>query len=359
MKKVVYKILLILNVVSAAALLMSYLAAIVSPAQFALPAYFGLGYPYLLLLNILIVIVWAMLLRFEALISVAAIAIGITHFSNSIKFTKTKNDTEGTFKIVSYNARLFSYFKNNKAVNVETEIFSFLNKQKADIVCIQEFFISGDIAEKEKAMAAALGGKYFAYLKTIRRTGTRAYGTAVFTKFPIVGKGEISYPESTSFTTYTDILIDKDTVRLYNNHLQSFRLKSSEKSFLENIITENNDMTGVKNLWSSLKTGFVKRSLQSQILKEHINASKYPVIVAGDFNDTPVSYTYHKIRKGLNDAFVNSGYGAGFTYQGNYPSNRIDYILYDKSIVNSGFEVLRIGYSDHYPIAAWFKRKVN
>jgi len=110
-------------------------------------------------------------------------------------------------------------------------------------------------------------------------------------------------------------------------------------------------------LSKSLKKGFVKRALQAQVVKGNINRSKYPVIVLGDFNDTPVSYSYRKIRKGLNDSFVNSGYGAGFTYRGNYPPNRIDYILYDDSLVNSFFEIKKVKYSDHYPIVAYFRKK--
>jgi endonuclease/exonuclease/phosphatase family metal-dependent hydrolase len=91
------------------------------------------------------------------------------------------------------------------------------------------------------------------------------------------------------------------------------------------------------------------------VVKGQINHSPYPVIVAGDFNDTPVSYSYRKIRKGLNDAFVNSGYGAGFTYKGNYPANRIDYILYDNALKCKYFDIIRVRFSDHYPIAAYFK----
>jgi endonuclease/exonuclease/phosphatase (EEP) superfamily protein YafD len=115
-------------------------------------------------------------------------------------------------------------------------------------------------------------------------------------------------------------------------------------------------MNEVKKIWFGLKRGFVKRSLQAQALKEHIDKSRYPIIVTGDFNDTPLSYTYHKIRKGLNDAFVNSGHGTGFTYKGNYPTNRIDYILYDKKVTNSNFEILKADFSDHYPIMALFKK---
>ena len=85
-------ILLAVNVFFAFTLLISYLAVHISPGDFALPAFFGLAYPYLLLINIIIVIIWAVLLRFEALISVIVIAIGFNHFSNYIKFRKPSGD---------------------------------------------------------------------------------------------------------------------------------------------------------------------------------------------------------------------------------------------------------------------------
>jgi len=133
-----------------------------------------------------------------------------------------------------------------------------------------------------------------------------------------------------------------------------------ERSFIEEMTASDDKETmgEVKSIFASLKKGFIRRALQAQVVKDNIDRSPFPVIVAGDFNDTPVSYAYRKIRKGLNDSFVNSGYGAGFTYRGNYPPNRIDYILYDKALNNSYFEILRIKYSDHYPIIAYFKKKV-
>jgi len=335
---------------------LSYLATIVSPAIIVLPAYFGLAYPYLLLLNILIVIVWAMFLKFEAFISVVVIVIGINHFSNFINFSKSKGDISDSFKVLSYNVHLFNLFESRNVKNSEKEIINFLKEQDADIICLQEFFIEGNVAAKERSMRASLGGKYSSYLKTIRHRGNIASGIMILTKYPIVGRGEIVHPESASLTIYADILMNQDTLRIYNNHLQSFSLGKLERTLLEDFIREEEKMNKVKELWVSLKKGFVKRSLQVQALKEHINSSKYPVIVAGDFNDTPVSYAYRNIRKGLNDSFVNSGHGAGFTYRGNYPPNRIDYILYDKTITNSHFETIRVKYSDHYPIIAWFKK---
>jgi endonuclease/exonuclease/phosphatase family metal-dependent hydrolase len=359
LRKVLYKILLVVNAFFAFTLLMSYLAVLISPGDFAPPAFFGLAYPYLLLINIILIIIWAVLLRFEAFISVIVIAIGFTHFSNYIKLIKPPRDKTNTFKVLSYNVRLFNYFENKNNTTSEKKVLEFLKAQKPDILCLQEFLVLGNPAQEEAAVKMALGKKYYSHLKVIGSGKNRYYGIATFTKYPIIRKGEIIHPGSSSLSIYTDVLIQNDTFRIYNNHLQSFRLKRMERSFIEEMIASENKetMTEVKSLSVSLKKGFVRRALQAQVVKNHINSSPFPVIVAGDFNDTPVSYAYRKIRKGLNDSFVNSGYGAGFTYKGNYPANRIDYILYDNALINSYFEIKKVKYSDHYPIIAYFRKK--
>lgn len=360
MKKLLYKILLSVNIIFAVSLSISYLAVIINPENFALPAFFGLAYPYLLLINIILVVIWAMLLRFEALISVLIIAIGFTHFFNYIQVFKPARDKTNTFKVLSYNVRMFNYFENKRGLTSEKKVLDFLKSQKPDIFCLQEFFISGNPSEAEAEVNTVLGGKYFSHFKILGTGKNRYYGIATFSKYPIIKKGEIIHPGSSSLSIYTDILIQNDTFRIYNNHLQSFRLMRMERSFLEEITAADDKKTlgEVKDISVSLKKGFVRRALQSQVVKNHINKSPYPVIVAGDFNDTPVSYVYRKLRKGLNDSFVTSGYGAGFTYKGNYPPNRIDYILYDNALINSYFEIIKLKYSDHYPIIAYFRKKV-
>jgi endonuclease/exonuclease/phosphatase family metal-dependent hydrolase len=359
LRKILYKILFVVNAIFAFSLLLSYLAVSISPVDFALPAFFGLAYPYLLLINIIFVIIWAMLLRFEALISVVVIALGFHHFSNYIKLTKPSGDKTNTFKVLSYNVRLFNYFENNHGITSEKKVIDFIKAKNPDIICLQEFFISGYPAVEEALMISALGGKYYSHMKLIGSGKNRFYGIVTFSKFPIIMKGEIPYPGSSSLSIYTDVLIQNDTFRIYNNHLQSFRLHRMERSFIEELTASDDKetMKEVRSLSVSLKKGFVKRAIQAQVVKENINRSPFPVIVLGDFNDTPVSYTYTKIRKGLNDSFVNSGYGAGFTYIGNYPRNRIDYILYNDALINSYFEIIKVKYSDHYPIIAYFKKK--
>jgi endonuclease/exonuclease/phosphatase family metal-dependent hydrolase len=359
MRKILYRIALGINALFAISLLVSYLAVHVSPGDFALPAFFGLAYPYILLANILIVIAWLVALRFEALISAVVIAIGFSHFSNYIKLTNPSGGKSNTYKVLSYNVRLFNYYETRNGVYSSKRIFDFLRSQNADIICLQEFFILGNPDIEKEAMLKSLGGKYNAHFKLFKVSSNKYYGIVTFSRFPIINKGEIIHNNSSSLSIYSDVIIQQDTIRIFNNHLQSFMLKRMSKSFVDELSSSENRvmMDEVRSLSISLKRGFVSRSLQAQLVKSQINHSPYPMIVVGDFNDTPVSYAYRKIRKGLEDSFVTSGYGAGFTYKGNYPPNRIDYILYDKRLVNSYFEIKKIRYSDHYPIVAYFRKK--
>jgi endonuclease/exonuclease/phosphatase family metal-dependent hydrolase len=349
---------LAVNILFASALLISYLAVHINPEDFALPAFFGLAYPYLLLVNIVFAVIWAVNLKFEALVSVIVIAIGFTNLSNYIKLRKPKIDKEGTFKVMSYNIRLFNYFENQNTTNTEKKVLSFIKAQHPDLLCFQELFISGNASVKDEEFKKAFGGKYYSHIKLIGSGKNKYYGIATYSTFPIVSKGEIVHPSSSSLSIYTDILVQKDTFRVFNIHLQSFRLKRMERSFVEQLIDPEDKQTinEIKSLSVSLKNGFVRRALQSQVVKDYINRSPFPVIVIGDFNDTPVSYSYRKIRKGLNDSFVQSGYGAGFTYRGYYPPNRIDYILYDNNLVSTNFEIIKVKYSDHYPVIAYLKK---
>jgi endonuclease/exonuclease/phosphatase family metal-dependent hydrolase len=358
LRKILYKVFLAVNILFAASLLISYLAVHINPQKFTLPAFFGLAYPYLLLINIIIAITWAVKLKFEAFISVVVIAIGFTHLSNYIRLRKPGNNKEGTFKIMSYNIRLFNYFETQNNTNTENKILAFVKLQHPDILCFQELFINGNASLKDEEFKKLIGGRNYSHIKLIGTGKNKYYGIATYSRFPIVNKGEINYPGSSSLSIYSDILIQKDTFRIFNIHLQSFRLRSMERSFVEEIIDpeDKQTMDEIKYYSVKLKNGFVLRALQSKVVKDYINRSPYPVIVVGDFNDTPVSYSYREIRKGLNDSFVKSGYGAGFTYRGNYPPNRIDYILYDNKLVSTNFEIKKVKYSDHYPIIACFKK---
>jgi len=361
LRKLLYRIFLGANILFALSLILSYLSVHINPSVCAFPALFGLAYPYLLFINVVFAFIWAVIIKWEALISIAVIAGGITHFSNYIKLSKPSGDKTGTFEVQSYNVRLFNYFEGKKNSNSEKRILDLLKNSQADIICLQEIYIIGDPGAKEREIKAALEGKYFSHFKVIPTGKNRFYGIATLSRFPMAYRGDIVHEKSSSLSIYTDLVRGNDTIRLFNNHLQSFHLNRMEKTFLAELTAGSDNketLYEIRSISASLRQGFARRADQAQNVKERINRSPYPVIVAGDFNDTPVSYSYRKIRKGLKDAFVKSGYGAGFTYKGNYPPNRIDYILYGDEFECTWFEIRKIRYSDHYPITAYFRKAI-
>jgi endonuclease/exonuclease/phosphatase (EEP) superfamily protein YafD len=112
-------------------------------------------------------------------------------------------------------------------------------------------------------------------------------------------------------------------------------------------------MLEIRAIGSRLKTAFALRAEQAKVIANYISDSPYMVIVMGDFNDTPQSYAYRKIRRGNTDAFRKAGRGFGNTYRGELPSFRIDYIMHDEALVPYDFKRIKIDYSDHFPIITW------
>jgi endonuclease/exonuclease/phosphatase family metal-dependent hydrolase len=360
LRKTIYRIILSVNLIFALALIFSYLAVHINPDSFAFPAFFGLAYPYLLLINLIFAIGWTVALKPEAFISLIIILAGFTHFSNYMKIRKPSGDKTGTFQVQSYNLRLFNYFEGKNNSISEKQILELLKNQQSDIICLQELYLTGDPALKEMVIKSSLGGRYYSHFKVVKAGRNGFYGIATLSKFPILGRGDIIHERSSSLSIYSDVLADNDTIRIFNNHLQSFQLQRMERAFLNELVQSSDDkeaLNEIMTISASLRKGFIRRASQAAAVKAEINRSPFPLIVAGDFNDTPVSYSYRKIRKGLKDSFVTSGYGAGFTYKGNYPPNRIDYILYDDALECRQFDIIKVRYSDHYPIVAYFRKK--
>jgi endonuclease/exonuclease/phosphatase family metal-dependent hydrolase len=153
-------------------------------------------------------------------------------------------------------------------------------------------------------------------------------------------------------TIFTDLLIAGDTIRVYNNHLQSVRFHQRNFNFLDTLRFRysEEDLREILDISVKLKAAYIKRAAQVDTISAHVQNCPFPSIVCGDFNDTPVSYTYRRMSEGLNDAFISSGKGLGNTYHGTIPSFRIDYILHSGEFHSLFFERVKVNLSDHYPI---------
>jgi len=360
------RIFFYLNILAGAALLLSYLSTYISPAKIWVFAFFGLAYPYILIINALFMFVWILRLKKEFLLSFIIILIGINHLNNFIPLRLGKDSKKGyvnessrQLKILSYNVRLFNIYEWLSDPDTNQDIFNFIRSERPDIICLQEFYSSTKSEyQPEKIKKFFSDTPYNTIHYSFKNGKNSGYGIATFSRYPIVNQGTISFPKTTNEAIFTDVVIGNDTFRIYNNHLQSIQLQRRNYNFLDTLRLRYDDeqLKEIRDISSRLKTAYILRSAQVNAISKHISSSPYPVIVCGDFNDTPVSYSYRKMRKGLKDAFISAGQGVGSTYQGIFPYFRIDYIFHDKHFKPVLFEKVEAKLSDHYPIICTFEK---
>ncbi|MCE9538300.1 MAG: endonuclease/exonuclease/phosphatase family protein [Bacteroidetes bacterium] len=353
------------NHIAAIGLLISYFAPYVSPENFWFLAFFGLAYPVFVILNILFVIYWVGQLKRRMFYSLIILLGGWSYIweYGQINFNNIPDKSKKTIKIMSYNVRLFDLYNWSNKVGTRNKMLELISDESPDIMCLQEFS-TGDSTSTQFNNVDTLKkfnkakNSYIEYTNTIRKKNH--YGVAIFSAFPIIRNGKIIFDaNSNNICIYSDIKINKDTVRVYNVHLQSIHLGYDDYKFMDDIMhnKKTEELEKSKNILKRIKRAFIKRSIQTELVAEHISKSPYPVIVCGDFNDPPASYTYHTISKDLEDAFVESGNGFGRTYAGKFPSFRIDYILHSKIFKAYDFRTIREELSDHFPVCCYLERQ--
>nr|WP_255444045.1 endonuclease/exonuclease/phosphatase family protein [Robiginitalea sp. SC105] len=168
---------------------------------------------------------------------------------------------------------------------------------------------------------------------------------AIFSTYPIVGSGNIDFNESANNAMYADIVVEGDTIRVYNVHLQSYRIRSPR---LKRFIFRDNGMTFLKRI-QAVANLHVE---QAQLVKEHQESSPYRSVICGDFNATPFSRTHRILSKGLNDSFGEAGSGYAGTYSRRGIPFRIDFILADLRMEVLRHQTHDIRLSDHLPVSA-------
>jgi endonuclease/exonuclease/phosphatase family metal-dependent hydrolase len=362
-KSVLRRFWFAINVVVVLFLLLSCLASYVSPAKAWIIALIGLSFPYLALLNLLFLFTWIMRGRKQLLLSLAAFIISWPQITAVVQipfvkiFGVSKEEKQASkIKVLSYNVRSFNYLEWNKNKATRDQIIDFVYNFNPDVICFQEYFQElPDKKKKKKPYDIEYKLRRWPYhYKWVKPVMGGEFGSATFSRYPIVRHGYFQFKNSDNLTIYTDIKIDKDTVRFYNNHLQSYRFDKDDYALVDSISTGSSPKkTGsFRRIGSRLKRAFIQRSQQTDTIARHAKMSPYPVFICGDFNDTPSSYTYHRMKGNRKDAFMEAGWGISNTYAGDFPSFRIDYILYNPIYKAIAYHSPRLGYSDHYPVTS-------
>lgn len=350
------------NLVVLIFLVLGYLAAYIPPDKYWIFAFAGLAFPYMVLVNIVFLTVWLLSRNKYVLFSLAALLLSWSRISGFFQFRG--NDAayikESSIKVVSYNVRIFDRYQweSDKTSQNAEDLLALTKKLSPDILCLQEYHAGRKGKVKMEDSVFKYTGLRYRHIEYVKLKGqVKPYGIATFSRWPVVSSQTINFKGNTvNFCLINDIVCRGDTMRVFNIHLESIQLSNEDYLYVSDIANQAEDKAlfskNSRKIFFKFRKAFISRASQSREVAERIQNSPYPVIVCGDFNDTPSSYSYHQIAQSLDDSFKESGSGFGQTYAGIFPSFRIDYILHGQEFSSTGFQRTREPYSDHYPVSA-------
>lgn len=335
--------------ISAALLMLSYLSVYVNPAKAWFMTVFGLLFAPLLICNLLL-LVWAILRRSKA-VTIPLLALLPTVFMSGkfFRFTNGAGVNEGKgIKILTYNVGRFALSENGKFPSwreCADSVMEFIKSEDADIVCIQEFYM--DDSEKVRSyLSSRMKGYDIKYFVNINSRG--CYGNVTLSRFPALAKGKIDFEHSANLALYSDYDIGGTIFRVYNCHFQSYNISLTRLA----AALESDYRKAVKDTEEKMRKSIVRRPEQVDDVMRNIEDCPVEAIVTGDFNDTPMSYTYYRLSRGRKDSFEEAGIGTGFTFSKLWPFLRIDYILFPERSNAVEHRVIHKDFSDHYPVEA-------
>ncbi len=359
---------MLVTILAAGALLLSFFAKIIRPTFSHITTYCGLFFYYILLINAVLTIIWLIIDYRMSLLTVIPILLNVNNIDKhfQLRAQDVPEVCANCIKVMSYNARMFGVYDANddveKRMANKRTIVDFFRKEKPDILCIQEYFYdrSGKLkfnTTEEILKAMGLPDNERSHRLYLNDSRTHQVGLAVFSRYRIVNSGLVELSDSTNNKAmFVDIRYNGDTMRVYNLHLKSMALGREDyatgKAVLSSDISDPDIEEKAVRLYDKITYAFEQRQNQAQCIRAHIDSCRFPVIICGDFNDSPASYSVHKIGRGFKDSFRSSGKGLGATYFGEaFPAYRIDYIFHDREYNDFGHTICTdINVSDHKPI---------
>lgn len=297
--------------------------------------------PFLVAANIITLLFWVIRRRWIwATIPVVTLICSIPYIGTiyQVRLFQNTIDNRSGFKIASYNVALFGReISGFKAEDILSEV----KRQEVDIFCIQEYMEHmGDKTNSESYKS------FFPYMAK-GRDDMVIYSR----RFPIKKSGIIDFGKTNNSGMWADIDVNGRKVRVFNVHLETTGFNRTMKKIakMEMRGTNVEENTIISAIYGNYTRGMVVRAVQANIVADEIRNSPYPVILCGDFNDVPYSYTYNVMKGNLVDGFKECGKGFMGTYRGKKMA-RIDYIFHDEALTGNYYYTQELSYSDHNPV---------
>lgn len=322
-----------------------------NPEEHPLLSVVGLTFPFFIICNMAFLVFWLIFHKRGALISFTGFVICYIPIRTYAPLNIGGETPEGAIKVLSYN--VCNYNVPDTPPDSLNPIFRYIHDSGADIVCIQEGELTEPLRNHTKDV--------YPYCDSVmkRPTGTTL---TLLSKYPITGKERIEYTSKTNASAAFHIVIGADTVTVINNHFESTGLSPEERAEFKNIVKGKSGNDTIKEeskrLINKIGEANRKRAPQAGAVAEYIRRNEgKSIILCGDFNDNPISYTRRTLAEVLEDCYRATANGPGISYNHNAIFVRIDYVMCSKHWQPYNFKVDRsIGASDHYPIYGWLEK---
>ncbi len=356
-------VVLLLSVALSALLLLSYLAPHVNPNRAWMFALLGLANPVLFIANIVMALYWVLRWKYYIVVPGIAILLGLGNislfFNPHLKKHYVPQQDKPGLTILSYNVEGFLQHHAGRTSLTMDTVCRLIAAQHPDIACLQEFQVT---PRQPRAQVDSLLGalphsrSHFA----IQGTNHSGWGLAIYSRYPVTGYGVVDFEHSSNCAMHADLAIGGDTVRVFNCHLQTTSLTADDQQLIttEQIVRNDTEDTKrrMKVIAGKLRGNYKIRAAQADTMALLVAASPYPVILCGDFNDTPVSYAYRRVRGAMTDAFVEKGRGTAGTYRGFFNMFRIDYVFHSADFHTVSYTSPESDISDHNPVIVGVSR---
>ena len=356
MKKFTIQMIAGANVATIILMLIAGFSDRLDPAEHPLLSTAGMTLPFFLLFNMGFLVFWLIFKWRMAWIPVAGFLLAYVPISIYIPIHTRQDVPEEAVKLISYN--VCSYGGNYKYENGFKKVNDYLADQHPDIVCVQEDVDSwrGYVFKEYK--------KYLPYNDTIfiAHTAQSVNALGIHTRFPIIKRERIPYESVANGSCAWWLRLDNgDTLIVLNNHLESCHLDNNDRQQYRQII--KGEMSGdsareeSKMLLIKLAEANAARSGQIRKIRRYVEEhERYSIIVCGDFNDNPVSYSRHAMEQVLTDCYRATGSGIGLSYNQKAFAFRIDHLFCSKNIQPYNCKIdNKMDASDHYPLLCWLK----
>lgn len=356
LSKIMVFVLTLLAVIALVAMILSVLSSYLDPVRFVWVPFFGLAFWGVFFFNLLLLVLFLVFWSNKIWITVLALLIAVPGLGKSYAMGKTR--TQGSLRLMSYNVRNFNPFeKNLKAEAFANRVAEVVKAQDPDILCCQEFSaFTSELSRSEciSKFAEMTGMPHYYYHKK-KNYG----GNVLFSKYPIrTIPEEHSLGDEAIYGVVAEVdAAEKGCFYVAGVHLISNQITDDEIDFLTESPKSQTDtiVSFGKSIIVKLKRAFTKRSEQVQAILKDLSQVDKPIIVCGDFNDTPLSYICRQMKtSGFTDTFLAAGKGIGTTYAGKLPLLRIDYVWGNKQIQPAAFKRVRSRGSDHFPVILEF-----